>query len=846
MYRTFTTSRQIDIILPPRPANGMPSPAEPVSRRISGKVFFSLLAGTLCIFFLAVFCWKIGRVFRAFSQDKVLKGGRKATVQYAKTWHGWTELTKHEERRQRRKDFYRWLRQCLSWKSTHADYSWVYWDPGSREIDRHYEDQKRIRWLPQWLLSYDFHIANTAHTNDGSAVDRDIYREGNATCKGKEKEKCGSDGNVPVLIPSGEKRSWELDRRHDASTLRRRRRASPRLRSPLDGITASAEICDSSQPKSGPRPEEPTISSTRSVTSGGITGFQPSFFHSPSPILSPHKRSSSMPLASSDSHDQSFFTSVSRQLSAVEDPDAHEEEMTSDAPFAPWVTKISGFSSPNGSHLTAKGNSKSGHDVKSLSWKYKVWGARMQLDTFDQARDFLGYAGRPGSPTSDILKNVLTSGQGTEMSASFPITHQAMNRTSASTSTRDFGSSAAVQRDSIIGHEPGSPLDFPTNTRVKSNLNRSPMRGHFTPWTDQTDAAAQSQDANTAHVAGGPSSPLYKVSRSTSAESLGSGQETTGKSRLSSSKSRISQRRLSSPEVRLVYNLGRQLEWLCNELDPGRKPFHFPILANHWLNKKTWFVLDPASRVPETSKRLHGDPKAIQPMAGSSTLPRKVKYPKISRARAHTPRIDSWRLSVNRARKSSGMREFLRSVQLCDSSAEEPSDNAIDTASWILRKPPQGFEMSTKQKMAYYNNGTGWYETLTKWQKVERAYRVRKLIHEGRENRTRIKEIAMGVGGVYQRAARRVAPDAHDFSLGHESSRLERRERSGRGSIAFSGQRSILQSSCAQNLATLGAPDEAYPAQISCPTFVTPGVGTRGTEIGPVVSSKDRERRDAG
>lgn len=842
MYRTFPKSRQIDIILPPRPANGMPAPVESVSRRISGKVFFSLLAGTLCIFFLAVFCWKIGRVFRAFNRDKVLKGGKTATVQYAKTWHGWTELTKHEERRQRRKDFYKRFRQCLSWKSTHADYSWVYWDPGNQEINRHYENQKGIRWLPRWLLSYDFHIAHTAQIDDDSAVNHDLRPGSDAIHKGKQKETCVSDGNAPVLIPSGEKRPWGLDGRRDASTLRRRRRASPRLRSPLDSITASAEVRESSQPRPGPRPEEPPTSSARGVTPGGIAGFQPGVFHSP--ISSPRKRSSSMPSASSASHDQSFFTSVSRQLSVVEDLGANERRAT-DAPFPARVSNIISFSLPNGSQLTAKDKCKSGNDGKSLSWKYKAWGARMQLDTFDQTRGFLGYAGRPGSPTSDVLKRALSSGQETETSASFPVTHQATNRISASTSTRDFGSSAVTERDSITGHELGAYL---TTKGAVSNINRNPTREYFTPCTDKNGAAGQSQNFNTAHAVDGPSSPLHRVSRSTSSESLGSARKTAEKSRPSSSKSRLSQRRLSSPEVRLVYNLGRRLEWLSNELDPGRKPFHFPMLVNHWLNKKTWFVLDPASRVPETSKRLHGDPRAIRSMADYYMPPKKVKYPNVSRGRAHTPKIDSWRLSVNRARRSSGMREFLRSIQLFDSSAEEPPDNAIDTASWVMRKPPQGFGMSTKQKTAYYNNGTGWYETLTDWQKVERAYRVRKMVHEGRANRTRVKEIAMGIGGVYQRAARRFAPEWQAFSLGRESSRLERQERSGSGSIPFGGQRGIFRGSGPheQNHLTPATPDEVYPAQIPCPTFVT-GVGMGSAEAGPeVVSCESREQRDAG
>lgn len=836
MYRTFTKTRQLDIILPPRPVNGMPAPVEPVSRRISGKVFFSLLAGTICIFFVAVLGWKIGRVFRAFNRDKLLNGGKTATLQYAKTWHGWTELTKHEERKQQRKDFFKKFRKWLSWKSTHADYSWVYWDPGNREISRHYEDQRGIRWLPRWLLSYDFHIANTEQPND-SAVGDDHLPKTDFGHTVKQKETSVSEDNAPVLIPSGGKRPWELDRRGDASTLRRRR-APPRLRSPFDDLSAAAEGREPSLGMSDPRPELFPASSAMEPTRGGITSFQPSGFHHSS-ILSPRKRSSSMPSFSSASHEQSFFTTVSRQLSVIDDPSANQERIVTDSPLPGRVSNAIRLSLPRGSQLVDT-VSKSGHtERKSLSLKYKAWGARMQLDTFDQTRVLRGYAGRPGSPTSDILKKVLSSGEGTDNSASFSATQSANNQTSASTSTREFGSTAVVERESVTGHESGYPPVFSTTTGVKSNIGRGSLKEYSTHCTSTADAALQTPQDTPA----GPSSSLHRVVQSTSSESFGPAQKNLRRPQPSRSKTRLPQRRLSSPEVRLIYNLGRRLEWLANELDPGRKPFHFPILANHWLNKRTWFVLDPASREPETRKRLYGDPRAIRSTADYSMPPKKAKYPNASHKKAHTPRIDSWRLSVNRIRKSSGMREFLRSIQLFDSSAEEPPDNAIDTASWILRKPPQGFEMSTKQKTAYYNNGTGWYETLTDWQEVERAYRVRKLIHEGRANRTRIKEIAMGVGEVYQRAARRAGPGwQHAFPLGHERRRLEREERSGSGSIPFSGRRAIFQrsQSAEQNHATPSTPGAGA-------TPVDPGAGMGRSESGPeIVSYEGREQHDAG
>ena len=84
-------------------------------------------------------------------------------------------------------------------------------------------------------------------------------------------------------------------------------------------------------------------------------------------------------------------------------------------------------------------------------------------------------------------------------------------------------------------------------------------------------------------------------------------------------------------------------------------------------------------------------------------------------------------------------------VEFLESSADEPPDGKVDPACWILRKPPQGFGMSNKQKDAFYGSGTGWQEKLGDWHSVRRGYRVRKAIHEGRANRTRVKEIGTGI-----------------------------------------------------------------------------------------------------
>jgi hypothetical protein len=214
---------------------------------------------------------------------------------------------------------------------------------------------------------------------------------------------------------------------------------------------------------------------------------------------------------------------------------------------------------------------------------------------------------------------------------------------------------------------------------------------------------------------------------------------------------------LSDWEVKMMERLDRKLLWLFNEFTPGQKPYHFALLANHWLNRETWIVYDPVSRVSTDARRAWGDPRFNVPYPRPVFSPR-PKYPTSKRKRAQTPRIDSWRAAVNKQRKVSGIRDAIRTIILYDESAEDPPDGHIDTGCWALPKPPQGFEMSTAQKHAWYEGGAGWQETLDDWQHVRRGYRVHKALHEGRVNWGRIKEVAAQVNKCCRTASGKLIP----------------------------------------------------------------------------------------
>jgi hypothetical protein len=461
----------------------------------------------------------------------------------------------------------------------------------------------------------------------------------------------------------------------------------------------------------------------------------------------------------------------------------------------------------------------------------------MQLETFGRTpRHLRGFAGRPGSPLSDVLKSVVSSGQDSECSvylargarryhavgSSAPsidgTVQNAFSRThsgsiSVANAVRDGKCLESEQSVNVIA-ESGQCSQCPT-TAVTN-----------TPPPHCTSASAHGHTLLSKPDRGSFSLPVSHVSQEKPCVSPQFSQSTD----ISKPGPRPSpQRRLSDPEVRLIFDLDRKLEWLSCEVEPGRKPFHFLMLPNHWLNTSTWVVFDPVSRVSGNIRRIYGDPRFNYPLPDPKSEPRRPKYPVPQRKKAELPRLDSWRLAVNRYRKSSGVRELLNAIELFDDSADEPPDGAIDPASWILPKPPQGFEMSSKQKNAYYEGQGGWQEKLNDWQNVRRAYRARNIIFEGKANRRRVIEVARSVGRTCERTTSKLTHVWSQYKRDRGKLKRERRHgRLGGGSIPRRSRQRICR-------------------KLKVGRYVAPDLQCQGVlpSALPIIEEPDRERTAA-
>ncbi|KAL4785430.1 hypothetical protein BJX76DRAFT_347063 [Aspergillus varians] len=659
------------------------TPAQ-VTSFIPLKLFFQLLAGTACIFILTVLIWKVPRFLRSFTKARILREGNTPSARYAKTWYGWVSSHRHEANKRIFRNCTAKLRNWAAWGSSKADLEWVWWDP------------RGTRRTPKWTKCDDLATADAMWNRMSPSSLRPRINNGPKTIS--------SPFATGVLSPPYADRSVN-------TAIQGLTRTNISLHGGLGARTSAG--CSTI-----PRLRRAKISEGfRSDTSyqvlphinKALTSF-PQFFFS--------QGSGCAPL-SFVHYTQSFPHSFSMPcLSRPKRFPIHRGLRSSIA----LKTK----------NVGSEGVISDTYPAFCRSRKYQVWSARMGLQTLK----CIGYSahslptGPPGSPKTAFLGS---------LSLDSTVFERAYQNRQNPKWTSSSGISDLALCDGQQQYNTKRPIAvnrYNSDANALSEWRSLPLlRSHLTPFRRPTlltwheDSPGDQRDLVTR--AGTQNKKPRHLMRKRS--SMGRMPHFL-----------IQAMDWSDWEVRLLYNLDRRLEWISNQLTPGQRPFHFALLANHWLNRETWIVYDPVSRITTDKRRRLGDPRFNVPYPAPTSTPT-PKYPKSNRRPVHKPKINSWRLAVNRHRMESGLRPFIKGIELYDSSAEDPPDGKIDPASWILRRPPQGFSLSTRQREKHYEGGAGWQETLSDWQRISRGYRVRKGIYEGRVNRTRAKEIVYGI-----------------------------------------------------------------------------------------------------
>ncbi|KAJ5595253.1 uncharacterized protein N7459_001461 [Penicillium hispanicum] len=677
------TTRQNHSLIPapPRAPKGPSTPPVPVTASIDPKVFAELFAGTVGIFILAVLFWKIGKFARSLNRHKVLREGNTPTTRYARTWYGWVSLETHNRNKAFFRNIFKTFQRWTAWKSTRTDYRWVWWDPGEEALKARRGTQRPLRWLPECVKSYDFLTADAIWNPRPHTECHGALLDGSASDLAQQaaSSRISYEGNV----------------------------------SPLSEVHSNAH------------------------SEKGVDLSKVQEIHS-------HSHSILNFRASDDGHENLIWfdarTTKHSFTSSYEDESqvsSHISVIHHENDRWPYVS-LDGHSSLRRGryrlHSTVHGRLKTSRQtpnpkISQHSRIYRIWSARMQVNAArTQLHDLRDSSGPPGTPFTEMLASLFSEQSTCEVVPDGQV--MSCNR-HLKVSTGKL----PVRSSRHIPHQ--SQIRFSNHDGFNPKYNTLPVRAD-TGLNAQQRASCRQNSLYDAKL-GKYRSTLREIWPVKEDMGVSFGPyESPGEQALQKAGHTEA---LNDWELKLMDKLDRKLLWMFDETTPGQKPYHFAILANHWLNRETWLVIDPVSRVSQDARREWGDPRFNVPYPEPS-LSARPKYPTAAKKRAYTPRINSWRAAVNRQRRVSGVREVVRTVELYDDSVEEPPDGHIDPACWILPKPPQGFEMSTKQKNAWYEGGAGWQETLEDWQHVHRGYRLRKALHEGRVNRNRVKEVA--------------------------------------------------------------------------------------------------------
>ncbi|KAI1948432.1 hypothetical protein LOZ57_002785 [Ophidiomyces ophidiicola] len=666
VYNTSLRHRQV--ILPPTDKG----PVYGDDSSYGLRALIVLFIAFFLTFVVTVLSWKLGTFLRSFSRHKVVSGGKNAETQYAKTWYGWIPMEKYKHHQQRRRGYLKKLQDLTTWRTSHADYSWVWWDPDGRKAKQRMQEQRPLRWLQkpishlplgQVYFPSNEPIGNQRYVPPQVENAADIPLRAPEPAVIRPKVSMTTTGAMP------------LNDARNVETPVRSGDGDKYYHFHVDGAPCGITTFEIAEDQSEPCRSFPSANTKRSASLPVLES--PLMIRESEAVHLARRCASDAPLGKN--HKPDLFISYSGPA----------------------------FGPRQGIHSSEESLPAIGPD-KNLSWRYKAWGARMQRIAFPGTRaDLRGLAGRPGTPLPEALKSMISTRVDSEGYKSY--TEHIPRR--------------AASESSLSGFYPQAGHHLVGSERYTSRLTINSVRNQHPPFHIHKRV---NHRFGQYPAEPGPSQNKYFIPS-------------------------LPQRRISNPEVRLIDDLERKLEWLSSEVEPGRKPQQFSLVHNHWLNKSTWVVIDPPTRVSSTARRLCGDQNPEVPKDRG-----KAACPAIKKKRARTPRVDSWRLAVNGARKSAGVQEFLRAIELFDGSADEPPEGTIDTATWILKKPPQGFEMSTKQKNAYFEGCGGWYEKLEFWQNVPRAYRARKVICEGKANRRRVVEVAKALTKGCKRASSKV------------------------------------------------------------------------------------------
>ncbi|KAI5291442.1 hypothetical protein KEM52_000167 [Ascosphaera acerosa] len=374
---------------------------------------------------------------------------------------------------------------------------------------------------------------------------------------------------------------------------------------------------------------------------------------------------------------------------------------------------------PGASPIRQSSGRQSHTSFCDLARAYQAWAAKMQRSPpSDGPRPLSGVKGRPGTPVLRVLTASNLNQQGS-------VRATATQAPEAADTAQQLAATHTYYR------------------YLTTSLHSAPLATHATQQRQRQRHASSRACATSLAFLGDANMDVE-----TSSGNRGQRRESPKPSRLSilrrtlrkprppirwpepllAAKARLAT--LDRSEVHLLYDLSKRLDWLCSELEPYRRPAQYLLIFNHWLNRKTWYVYDAPGRVPMQKRVEAALRRKGQKSRGGQEVALATESPgPPARADSHRAvtaedscarrrrRLQSWRIAVNVARHVARADSLKVRNGDAPAQASDPPDGALDPASWIIRRPPDGQSPAPRADTWYEGSG-GLLQPYGRWQQV--------------------------------------------------------------------------------------------------------------------------------
>ncbi|KAI9773716.1 MAG: hypothetical protein M1839_002050 [Geoglossum umbratile] len=721
--------------------------------RTLAAISFVVVLGPLSIYAFWRFLgsWGWWRVGNAGSGDE--ESGRAVNLrrQYVRTWHGWVEdqdgdqgCRDVEARKVRVGQFHgaedpgrlgrsaslsRAVKSCLRSKAANTDYDRIFWD------HRMYEENEPVHpryWWQKWLNGNTGRCTNRLDEEKG--IVRSVSSGFDLGEAGTVRRRPGA-GPLTDLWASGSDETRRAIQSQLLSPRKHQRfaRGNPRPSSLKvdDAIKAGKDINVPLRHSSLPqramlKVQFPTPPLTRHFSA---------VFRRPRSAL----EAFSLEKASNTPEQAVPFPQGLLKPRPISGPEVPHNSLES--PTWADVTPVSGVQVEKRVALThTDGSPTLAYETgfaNSLGRRLEVWASPMLLDPLGSSdHSACGTAGRRASPAmgwrevQDRPEVLYEDLEGYEAEHS---TDQSIQLSDSSSFRGTFDRSLRGRErvvsagDGVLLTAPALPRDPIIRRSITSGFPNETGRPPFIqPMQRRVSLPHRDIEARTR-----PDRTLHtSISRAISAGS--NLYSRPGRSSPSGGADTCQLRSFTSSERAFLDLMDRKLNWLHHELSPGfRCPEDNP--AESFLP-----ISGPGHR-KGSNQRAQARVSGVPGSGGASSLPRisRIRQHKRIRYKVSNPKVDSWRIAMNNLRKGgrrTASAELLCAVLQAEEGADQdPVEGTIDTAAWILRRPPQGWptdpegDLGTAEKMIVKHQD---------WEKIRRPQRIMKYRYPGKERST--------------------------------------------------------------------------------------------------------------